>query len=108
MRDRALAQAADVELSKLRSPTMLASWTRAAAAAVSDQLSLEQRAGLLRERIPYALALQVWQRCEQAAPDGSFGLAFVQGLQLADLGVTGYLAASSADVGAALRRVVRR
>jgi AraC-like DNA-binding protein len=107
MDDRALAQGADVELARLRSPTMLASWTRAAAAAVSDQLSLEQRAGLLRERVPYALALQVWQCCEQAAPEGSFGLAFVQRLQLADLGVTGYLAASSADVGSALRRVVR-
>jgi AraC-like DNA-binding protein len=107
MRDPALAQAADAELSRLRSPTMLASWTRAASAAVIDLLSLEQRAGLSRERVPYTLALQVWQRCEDTSREQSFGLAFVQGLKLSDLGVAGYLAASSADVASALRRLVR-
>lgn len=106
MRDRTPAKVAESNLSRLRSPSMLASWTRAASAAVLDQLSLEQRAGLARERVPYPLALEVWRRCE-GIPHESFGLGFVQRLSLSELGVVGYLAASSADVQSALRRVAR-
>lgn len=90
-----------------RAPTVLAEWTRAAAARLELSAALRARLDRAGERIPYALALEVWQHADAQDADGSFGVRFAEGLAVRDVGVVGYLAASSETVAGAIGRSVR-